>query len=82
MDGRFEDRVFRAAGWISPVVLVDGTVTGVWAHERSGGRVEVTVSPWRPLTAVHKRQLGGDADRLGSFLGVPATVSYEASPAA
>jgi hypothetical protein len=76
VDGRFEDRVFRKAGWISPVVLVDGMAAGVWSHERGGGRVEVTVSPWRPLSAEHERQLGEDADRLGSFLGAPATVSY------
>ena len=76
VDERFEDRVFRTAGWVSPVVLVDGMAAGVWGHERSGGRVEVTVSPWKPLTALHKRQLDEDADRLGSFLGSPATVSY------
>jgi hypothetical protein len=80
VDERFEDRVFRTAGWISPVVLADGMVAGVWRHERRGGRVEVTVNPWRPLTAGHKRQLGEDADRLGRFLGLPATVSYEAGP--
>jgi len=68
--------MFRTAGWISPVVLVDGMAAGVWSHERSGGRVGVTISPWKPLTAVQKRQLGEDADRLGSFLGAPATVSY------
>ena len=78
----FEDRVFRKAGWVSPVVLVDGTAAGVWRHERRGGRLEVTVGPWRPLTAGHKRQLGEDADRMGSFLGLLAVVSYQAGPAA
>lgn len=75
VDKRFEDRVFRKAGWISPVVLADGVVAGVWGHERTGGRVQVTVEPFRRLGAAHKRQIGEEADRLGSFLGAPAQVS-------
>jgi hypothetical protein len=76
VDKRFEDRVFRKAGWISPVVLADGVVAGVWGHERTGGRIQVTVEPFRRLSAAHQRQVGEEADRLGSFLGAPAQVSY------
>jgi Winged helix DNA-binding domain len=76
VEQRFEDRVFRKAGWISPVVLVDGVVAGVWGHERSGGRVEVTVEPFQRLSGEQQRQLGEEADRLGSFLGAAATISY------
>lgn len=76
VDRRFEDRVFRKAGWISPVVLADGVVAGVWRHEQAGGRVQVTVEPFRPLSGEHKRQLGEEADRLGRFLDAPAQVTY------
>jgi hypothetical protein len=79
LDRRFEDRVFRKAGWVSPVVLADGVIAGVWNHERTGGRVQVTVEPFRALSAAHKRQVGEEADRLGSFLGAPAQVSYSAA---
>ena len=68
--------VFRKAGWISPVVLADGVVAGVWGHQRIGGRIQVTVEPFRRLSAAHQRQVGEEADRLGSFLGAPAQVSY------
>ena len=76
VDQRFEDRVFRKAGWVSPVVLADGIAVGVWGHERAGGRVEITVEPFRKLAAVERRQIGEEAERLGRFLGAPATVSY------
>jgi hypothetical protein len=76
VDRRFEDRVFRKAGWVSPVVLVDGMVAGVWGHERSGGRIQVTVEPFQRLSGEQRRQLGEEADRLGSFLGAAATISY------
>jgi hypothetical protein len=61
------------------VVLADGVIAGVWNHERTGGRVQVTVEPFRALSAAHKRQVGEEADRLGSFLGAPAQVSYSAA---
>jgi hypothetical protein len=75
VDRRFEDRVFRKAGWVSPVVLVDGMVAGVWGHERSGGRIQVTVEPFQRLSGEQRRQLGEEADRLGSFLGAAASIS-------
>jgi Winged helix DNA-binding domain len=78
---RFEERVFRKAGWISPVVLIDGMVAGIWTHERAAGRVEVTVEPFRELRAEHRREIAEEADRLGSFLDAPATVSYRTSAA-
>ncbi|HKE98078.1 MAG TPA: winged helix DNA-binding domain-containing protein [Actinomycetes bacterium] len=75
VDPGVEARVFRAAGWVSPVVLVDGTVAGVWRHERAGGRVEVTVELFRELEPRRLEEIGREADRLGSFLGAPATVA-------
>lgn len=76
VDPRFEDRVFRAAGWISPIVLVKGLAAGVWRHERSGPGLQVTVEPFGKLTAAQKRQIAEEADRLGAFLDAPAAVSY------
>jgi hypothetical protein len=38
-------KVSRVAGWISPVVLVDGRVEGTWTHARSADALVVTVVP-------------------------------------
>lgn len=76
VEKRFETRVFRKAGWISPVVLMNGAVAGVWEHERTGSRIEVTIHPFRKLAAAQKKQIREEADRLGHFLEAPASVSY------
>lgn len=76
VEKRFENRVFRKAGWISPVLLVNGVVAGVWGHERTGGRIEVTVEPFRRLTGADRKRIKIEADRLGSFLGAPAGLAY------
>jgi DNA glycosylase AlkZ-like len=71
VDRRFEDRVFRKAGWVSPVVLVDGMVAGVWGHERSGGRIQVTVEPFQRLSGEQRRQLGEEATGWGASSAPP-----------
>lgn len=40
------ERVSRTAGWISPVLVVDGLVRGVWSHELKAGRLTITVEPF------------------------------------
>jgi hypothetical protein len=76
IDKEFESLVFRQAGWISPVVLIDGIVAGVWKHERTGNRVEVSVTPFRKVSAAKRKAIKEEADRLGKFLGAPAAVSF------
>ncbi|MFJ4838644.1 winged helix DNA-binding domain-containing protein [Streptomyces sp. NPDC088746] len=55
-----------------PVLLVDGTVAGVWHQRRSGKRIAVTVEPLSPLDAGRTRELEEQVERLGDVLeGTP-----------
>ncbi|MFE4453308.1 winged helix DNA-binding domain-containing protein [Streptomyces sp. NPDC056796] len=55
-----------------PVLLVDGTVAGVWHQRRSGRRIAVTVEPLAPLGAARTRELEEQVERLGAVLeGAP-----------
>jgi hypothetical protein len=76
VDSRFEDRVYRQAGWISPVILIDGRIAGVWKHDRNGRRVEIDVSPFGKLSSARRKAIGEEADRLGRYLDTPASVTY------
>ncbi|MET7618322.1 winged helix DNA-binding domain-containing protein [Streptomyces sp. NPDC005408] len=53
-----------------PVVLVGGTVAGVWHQRRSGRRITVTVEPIGDAlkTAASRRELEQQADRVGEIL--------------
>nr|WP_236646837.1 crosslink repair DNA glycosylase YcaQ family protein [Micromonospora acroterricola] len=51
-----------------PVLLVDGTVAGVWHHRRSGRTVHVTVEPLRTLGAGRRRALEEQVERVGQVL--------------
>jgi len=59
LPGSFKERVYRSQGWLSPVVLVDGRMDGVWRHKRNGDRLVVEVEPFADPVA------GGKARRRG-----------------
>lgn len=56
-----------------PVLLVDGTVAGVWHLRRSGRAIHVTVEPFGALDAARRRALDEQVGCVGEVLeGVPS----------
>jgi hypothetical protein len=70
------DRVFRKSAWISPVVLVNGLVTGIWEPKRKRDRMELTVEPFDRFTPAVRRALAEEVDAIGTFSGLPATATF------
>ena len=73
---RFAARVFRAAGWIWSVLLVDGVAAGIWDLRRGKGVVEVRLEPFARLSRRRRQQVEIEAEQLGAFLGTRAQVSF------
>jgi hypothetical protein len=61
-------KVYRAQGWVSPVVLVDGRAQGIWSHKQNKSGLEVSVTPFSKLTTRISSQLREEAADLGRFL--------------
>ncbi|MEO3808399.1 winged helix DNA-binding domain-containing protein [Sphaerisporangium sp. B11E5] len=68
IDPRYVGRVYRRQGWVSPVILVNGRVAGVWRHRRAGRRLTVELEPFEPLPAWTGRELAAETRRLATFL--------------
>jgi uncharacterized protein YcaQ len=68
LDPRHHLRIYRPQGWISPVLLVNGRMVGVWRHARTGGRLQVELEPFGRLPAWARAQLAAEAERLAEFL--------------
>lgn len=64
----YERALARGQAGNFPVLLVDGTVAGVWHQRRSGKRIAVTVEPLRPLDAARTRELESQAARVAAVL--------------
>ena len=83
-DGIYK-RVFRAAGWISPVVLVNGRVAGVWSHARRGEVLQATIELFdklsRPQYAAIEQRAADVARFFDSSLELAYTSTAGAIPA-
>ncbi|MEW6547402.1 MAG: winged helix DNA-binding domain-containing protein [Bacillota bacterium] len=74
LDSEHYKKVYRKAGWISPVMLVGGRIAGTWNYTRSGKRLVVEFEPFGAL-GLHERraeeerleQEAGDVGRLLGF---------------
>jgi len=67
----FAPRVSRTAGWISAVVLVNGTVVGTWTHTVAAKNLRINVEPFRRLSSAVKTGIRLRADELAESLGAP-----------
>jgi len=68
VDARHYKRVYRKAGWLSPVVLVDGRVAGVWSRARRARRLDVRVEPFLKLPRDVHDAVESEASDLARFL--------------
>lgn len=68
--GRAAERALTPSGQAGnyPVLLIDGTVSGVWHQRRSGRWLDISVEPFDQLTARERRDLDGQVERIGAFL--------------
>ena len=62
-------RVYRKAGWLSPVVLVDGRVMGIWSHKRRGRYLHFTVEPFGKMTPAVRDDIEVEVKDLARFMG-------------
>ena len=75
LSGPEKDLVYRKAGWISPVLLVDGEIAGVWEHKEERGRLRVEVNPFAPVAPAVADLATVEAERLAAYLGVSADIT-------
>jgi len=69
-------KIYRAAGWISPVVLVDGRAVATWAAAKKGEGVAINVEPFEKLTASVREMVAAESASMAEFLGAPVMVRF------
>jgi uncharacterized protein YcaQ len=68
-------RVFRQAGWISPVILFNGRAIGLWSYTRGREQLSVRAEFLGNATKSVLKFLEAEVARLGTFFGLPAELS-------
>ena len=60
-------RVYRNQGWISPVVLIDGAIAGVWSHKLQNKKLLVEIDPFGKLSRTARAGIEREAESLALF---------------
>jgi hypothetical protein len=60
-------RVYRNQGWISPVVLINGVIAGVWSHKLQGKRLLVNIEPFGKLSKAERTGIERQAESLADY---------------
>lgn len=66
---RYYKRVYRNQGWISPVLLVDGSIAGTWSYKAKNGRLEVMIEAFGRLSRGARAGASREAEALSEFFG-------------
>ena len=60
-------RVYRNQGWISPVVLVDGAIAGVWSYKQQGKKIGLAIEAFTKLDKAVRAAIEREAESLARF---------------
>lgn len=77
LPGDLRSRVYRPQGWISPVLLVNGFMQGVWQHKIKGSRVGIVIEPFVKMPGWVRRAAAQEAERLSVFLGCKLQLAWK-----
>ena len=69
LDPTNRSKIYRLQGWVSPVVLINGQMAGVWAHKRQGQRLRIEIEPFAGFPKWVYPHLDNEIERLAAFLG-------------
>ena len=69
-------RIYAAAAWVYPSVLINGAIAGKWQYERKAKTMIVTVEPFQKITKQSQRAIEREANYLAKITGRAAEVRY------
>ncbi|HEY6252856.1 MAG TPA: winged helix DNA-binding domain-containing protein [Candidatus Angelobacter sp.] len=64
---RFYKRVYRNQGWLSPVILLDGRVVGLWSREQEGSQCMVRTELFEKLPKKVLAAIEAESERIIQF---------------
>jgi hypothetical protein len=77
LKAQFYKRVFRNQGWISPVVLIDGEIAGVWAYKLSRKALEIEIELFARMDRRVRKQIEARAGELTELFQRPLSLSFK-----
>jgi hypothetical protein len=77
LEARFYKRVYRNQGWISPVVLIDGEIAGVWSYQTTGRQINIAIELFERINKKVRAQIEAQARALAELFGRTPSISFK-----
>lgn len=74
---QFYKRVYRNQGWISPVVLINGEIAGVWSYKVSRKTIEIEIELFAQVGSRTRRQIKDRAGELADLFQSPLVFTFK-----
>ena len=69
-------RIYGAAAWVYPAVLVKGAIAGKWQYERTAKQMIISIEPFQKITKSAQREIQREANHLAATSARTAEVRY------
>jgi winged helix DNA-binding protein len=76
VERRYHKEIYHSNQTV-PAILVDGLVAGTWRYQRQGKRMEIRVRSFDSFTNRVMEDIKAEADDIGRFFDLPATLIAE-----
>lgn len=77
----YKRQVFNLQGWAFAVVLVNGSIQGIWSYKIRRSQIVVKVNLFSPSTAAIRKGIEAEAERLSDFFKTKVLLEYESGTA-
>jgi hypothetical protein len=77
LKAKFYKRVYRNQGWISPVVLINGEIAGVWSYKLSRKALEIQIELFARVNSRIRKQIKDRAAELADLFQCPLAFSVK-----
>ena len=72
----YQRLVYRLQGWISPVVLVDGYIKGIWEPKAQRKQTVLKFRMFTPPAAATREGIEREAERISLFLNAKTVIEF------
>src|SRR5262249_21244820 len=76
LSARHYKLVYRNQGWISPVVLVNGSIAGTWSYERQATRTLIKIEPFQRLSRDVRGAVIKEAEGVAAFFASSLEIKF------
>jgi hypothetical protein len=77
LEAQHYKRVYRNQGWISPVVLIDGEIAGVWSYQISSRQIDIAIELFKRINKTVRAQIEAQANALGDLFQRTPSISFK-----